>query len=125
MPLKSEHFDAPAVLSDVLLMELDPRWTRETASIGPCDVDLPLGAVLAKRADNTYVPYLLAESDSAALAVLITPVEAGTAAREGVIARRGCVVAAANLFFIPAAGAADKKKAALAELRERGLVPQE
>lgn len=125
MTLKSSYLDMPATLSDVLLVELNNDWCREAGEVAACDIDLPIGAVLARRDDGSYAPYLLAASDSKAVAMLITPVKQGPARRPCVVVRRGCVVAAAGLFFIPAASADEKKKAALASMEDRGLVPQE
>lgn len=125
MSLKHLSIDMPDTLSDVLLIEVAPAWCRQSGEVAPCDIDLPVGTVLARRADDTYAPYLLASSDDEAVAMLISEVEAGTANRPCVVVRRGCVVAAANLFFIPAASADDKKKAALASFEAIGLVPQE
>jgi hypothetical protein len=123
--LKHTSIDMPGTLSDVLLVEVDPRWCRQSGEIVPCDMDLPIGSVLARRANGDFAPYLLTTADKDAVAMLITPVEAGAKNRPCVVVRRGCVVAAANLHFIPAGAAADKKQAALASFENIGLVPEE
>ena len=125
MTLKSASLDMQAVLSDVLLVEVNPSWCRQSGEMVACDVDLPIGTVVALRADGAYAPYLLAAGDAVAVGMLITPVYASAEKSHCVVIRRGCVVAKANLFYIDAASAADKQHAALASLEERGIVSQE
>lgn len=124
MPLKHEHFDAPMRLSDVLLVEVNNDWCRQTVNLAPCELPLPVGAVLARRVDGDYAPYMLTAADTDVAAMLVTPAEADAGRQDVVVVRRGCVVAAANLHFISAV-TADQKKVALALMDEIGLVPQE
>ena len=124
MPLKHESFDAPMMLSDVLLVEVHSGWCREEITLAPIDADLPVGAVLAVKSDGMCVPYRQTDGDSAAAAMLITSAGKSTAPQPGVAVMRGVVVATANLHFLPAV-TGTQKQTALDQLKALGIVPQE
>lgn len=43
--------------SEIILYELDTRFSRGTVTLAPHKDDLPMGTVLAKGADGTYAPF--------------------------------------------------------------------
>lgn len=53
----SSH-DIPPTLYDLLLFELDPRWSREQKVLAPSSLALPLGSVLAPNNAAELVPYM-------------------------------------------------------------------
>ena len=124
MPLKSQTFDAPRSLSDLLLVEVNRDWSREKRTLAPTTLDLPFGTVLAKDEDGNLVPYLKAAGDNQAVAVSIEDKKTNPAASPVMVMARGAVLAASELFFLPAVNAT-QKTAAKAQLRALGLVPQE
>ena len=139
--LKHSSADAPRSLSEILLMELDNRWCRESGSLAPCTEAVPMGAVLARNADGEYVPYMTKLSAAVAAAegveakpavyadkavavsisTLLPPAEE---AQPCVVVCRGVCVAAANLYF--GADVTDaQKQTALGQLHALGIIPKE
>lgn len=116
--------DAPKTLSDVLLVELDLNWCRDTGLLAPTAVDMPLGAVLAVNEDGNYVSYLAAVGNNEAVAVLITAKTKNTAAQKCVVFRRGVKVAASGLAFLETVTDA-QKQTAYSRLTALGIVVEE
>ena len=124
MPLRNYHEDEPMVLSSVLLLELHHQWCRQRIELDPIDVDLPVGAVLAKTSSGAVTAYLKAAEADKAFAMLVTPVKASDKKQTVVGVVRGAVVSAANLHFLEAVTEA-QKKTALEQLAALGIVPEE
>lgn len=139
--LKHSSADAPRLLSDLLLVELDNRWCREAGILASCEDAVPMGAVLARNADGEYVPYMTKLADAVAasegveakpavyadkavavsISTLLDPCDE---AQPCVVVCRGVCVAAANLHF--GAGVTDtQKKTALGQLHALGIIPKE
>ena len=55
--LKHYSADAPRSLSDILLYEIDPRYSREHGELAPVAEKVPMGAVLAQNGGGQYVPF--------------------------------------------------------------------
>lgn len=136
--LKHWGQDAPPSLSDVLQVEIDMRWSRETGVMAPVSAetgDIPLGAVLACNAEGRLVPYMTeltpavdstpATYADAACAVLISrSIPVSETEQPCSIVARGATVAADNLFWLPSV-TDDQKKTALGQLKALGIVPTE
>ncbi len=135
MPLYSHSVDAPKSLSDIVTLELDMRWSRESGVLAPHDDIIPMGAVLALNADGKYVPYMTElESDSEgdspafadqAAAVLISKDRPASAEDQPCsVLKRGACVAAANILW--ADGVTEpQKQTAIGQLAALGVVPKE
>lgn len=146
---KLKHYaaDAPRNLSDVLLFEIDPRYSREHGEFAPVSEDIPMGAVLCMNDSVQYVPFgqelspaveavaasegvEAVEGKSAVTAdkpcaILISrEIEASEETQDCVVIRRGACVAAASLFWLPSV-TDEQKKTALAALASLGIVPKE
>lgn len=146
---KLKHYaaDAPRGLSDILLFEIDPRFSREHGEMAPFAEDIPMGAVLAQNAAGQYLPLgaelapavaPVAASDGVEAspgraaevadkpsAILISrEIGASEEARDCAVIRRGACVSAANLYWLPTV-TEDQKKTALAALASLGIVPKE
>lgn len=141
MPLNHYGEDAPRSLSDVVLMELDMKWCRESAVMAPLSAPAQMGAVLALDADARYVPFMTeltpaveategveavpATYADQAVAVLISKKVPDSAEEQPcTVLRRGACVAAPNLEWLPAVSE-DQKKTALGQLAALGIVPKE
>lgn len=139
--LNHSSADAPRSLSEILLMELDNRWCRESGTLAACEVSVPMGTVLALNADGEYVPYMteLAPATEASEGVEAKPavyadkaVAVSISATLGesvesepcVVVCRGVCVAAANLHFLPSV-TDSQKKTALSQLKVLGIIPKE
>lgn len=128
MPLESRLYTEGPRLSDVLLAEVLRDWTRESVTLAPTTVELPVGTVLAPDAAGDLVPYMTDLTDSTAadkaLAVLIQKVPVNTENQAVIAVTRGCVLAKTQLYFIP--GVTDtEKNTALADLKALGIVCKE
>jgi hypothetical protein len=106
-------------LSDLLLAEVLPAWTRQTVTLTAPATALPAGTVLSAAA-GVYAPVAFGESAPAASAVLLETAPVG--ATKALVAARGAVVNAAALIF-PAGASDPNKTAALAALAAVGIVP--
>lgn len=116
--------DAPKSLSEVLLVEVNRSWCRDSGILAPTTVDLPVGAVLAKNEDGNLVSYLAAVGDTTAVAVLVTPKLKNTAAQSCVVISRGAKVAASGLAFLTAV-TDEQKQTAYSQLTALGIVVEE
>lgn len=146
---KLKHYgaDAPRSLSDILLFEIDPRFSREHGEFAPVEENVPMGAVLCLNDKGQYVPFgqelspavesVEASEGVAAVegkpaiiaddpcAILVSrEIEACEEAQDCVVIRRGACVAVANLFWHPGV-TEEQKKTALAALASLSIVPKE
>lgn len=112
MPVQSQ-----AVLSDLLLNEVLPAWSREALTLAaPAAAEVPVGTVL-----DASGAALTASTTANAAAVLIAPVHTGDLT--AVTVRRGAVVARDRLLW--PAGANDGQIATgLTTLAACGIVPR-
>lgn len=136
--LKFHKYNQPAKLSDILVFEIDPRWSREGGEFAPTSQNIPMGAVLSLDNEGRYVPFgeelsPAVEGENAKPAVLADKacailasqeIEAGEEAQPCVVIRRGACVASANLFWLESV-AEERKKTALGALASLGIVPKE
>ena len=79
--------------SELVLHEIDTRYSRETVSLAASSGELPFGMVLARNADGTYVP--LKEADGTlgdAKAVLIQTVPNSESLQEVVVLRGYAII---------------------------------
>lgn len=145
--LKHYSADAPRSLSDILLYEIDPRYSREHGELAPVAEKVPMGAVLAQNGGGQYVPFgaelspaveaveasegvdavegkdaVLADKPAAIL--ISRDIEPSEEAQECAVIRRGACVAVCNLSWLSAVSD-DQKKTALAALASLGIVPKE
>lgn len=77
-----------AVLSDLLVLELNPRWSREEATILPTDKGLLLGTVLQEGTGG--LEPLTTEGQP--FAILARNLQKNTGDQVGLILRRGVIV---------------------------------
>jgi hypothetical protein len=139
--LKHAGFDAPGSLSDILLLEIDMRWSREPGLLAATDAAVPMGAVLGTDASGCYVPYMTelaaaippvgqtpgvpAVNADDAVAVLISrDIAASEDEQPCTVIRRGACVAVANLRWLDGL-TEEQKQNALKALSARGIVPKE
>ena len=141
MPLNNHSEDGPKSLSDILTLELDMRWCRESGVLAPSADSVPMGAVLAQDADGNYVPFMaeltpeIPEADEVpaapatyadkAVAVLISKdLPKDEEEQYCSVVRRGVCVATANLQWLDSV-TEPQKKTALGQLSALGIVPKE
>ncbi len=113
----------PKFFSELVLHELDTRYSRETVSIAADSGDLPFGMVLTRNADGTYTA--LKETGGTvgdAHAVLIVPVQNAAESQPALILRGYCILNAANLAFDTSV---TLKAEVFRTLRDRGFVIKE
>jgi hypothetical protein len=110
-----------STLSDLLLAEVLPAWTRQSVTLTAQTAALPLGAVLSSGTNGAYAPVAFGTGAAAASAVLLEAAPAG--ATQAVVAARGAVVNAAALVW-PSGATDDNKAAGLAALTALGIVPR-
>ena len=118
-------YDYPRVFSELVLHELDARYSREVVTVAANVGAMPFGLVLARRSDGSYEP--LKENSGTlgdARAVLITEngLPASTEAQEALILRGYCILNGANAQFD---ASVTKKADALAALSDRGFIIKE
>ncbi|MEG2173726.1 MAG: head decoration protein [Desulfovibrionaceae bacterium] len=128
MTFTSNLFVEGPRLSDFILMEVHPSWCRETRTLAPTTVVLPVGTVLAPNGKGALVPYMTnlegATQANVATCVLIQNMEINTQPQDAVVLMRGCVLAKAPLHF--STGVTDTEiKTALAALNALGIVCEE
>ena len=141
MPLNHYGEDAPRSLSDLVLLELDMKWCRESGTLAPLSVPMQLGAVLAFDDAGRYVPYMTeltpaveaAEGAEAApasyadeaVAVLISQkIPASEEEQLCTVLRRGACVATGNLGWLESVSE-EQRKTALGQLAALGIVSKE
>lgn len=114
-------FTLPKQLSDLLLIEVAPGWTKQRVTL-LAGTDYPLGTVLS-RLDGKFQPLATGASDGAevAVAVLAEAVDATAGDKPGLAIARGAVVALDELVW-PASIGEPEKSLALATLNALGIV---
>lgn len=118
-------YTEPTHLSDVLLVEVAPGWTKQNGMLSATTVALGIGVVLAQLASGEFTPVDFAGTGAAkkAAGVLATTADVSATAQKTVVIKRGAVVAKNNLVFPE--GATDVQiTAALAEFEALGIVAQ-
>lgn len=128
MPLKSATYTEGPRLSDLLLVEIHKNWCRESVSLAPTTLPLPLGTVLAPDGAGHFVPYMtdLADANQADKATCVTlqKAEISEDAQDIVVIMRGCVLSKAHLCFDPT-DTDTEIKTAIADLKALGIVCKE
>lgn len=119
MPLNVKTYDAPALLGDLLLYELNPEYCRDTVTIEASEDDLPMGTVMVANADGSYAPWAVTDTDAAG--VLLCDVPASAAAAEAPLVRRVATVSKTALRW-PAGATDAQMSAALAALEANGVI---
>lgn len=54
--VQAHSYDLGPRFSELVLHELDPRYSREEVTLAASSGELPFGMVLARNADGTYAP---------------------------------------------------------------------
>lgn len=146
---KLKHYaaDAPRNLSDILLFEIDPRFSREHGEFAPVGETVPMGAVLCLNDAGQYVSFgqelspaveAVAAAEGAEAvegkpavtadkpcAILISrEIGVSEEPQDCAVIRRGVCVSAANLSWLSSV-TDEQKKTALAALASLGIVPKE
>lgn len=134
MPVQVQTETKGGVLSDLLLVEIDYRWSRQAITLAASSEKLGMGTVLEYSASTgAYSPLsttTTGESGSQtitvndAVAVLLHDVPANAAKQSAVALLRGAVVQRDKLVF-GSAITADMKKTACAALTALGVVVKE
>ena len=114
-------YDAPKPLSDLLLAEVHPGWSKDTAPFAAGAV-YPQGTVLALVSGKYQALDPAGTGDAKkSRAVAAETVDATAGDKPGVVIARGAVVEASSLVW--PAGSTDAQKAtATTELEARGIV---
>ena len=138
MPLNHYGEDAPRSLSDLVLLELDMKWSRESGTLAPLSVPMQLGAVLAFDDAGRYMTELTPAVEAAegveaapasyadeAVAVLISQkIPASEEEQPCTVLRRGACVATNNLGWLESVSE-EQRKTALGQLAALGIVSKE
>jgi len=115
----------PKVFSDLVLHELDPRYSRETVKVASDVGALPFGAILARRSDGLYEPLKeVSGTLGDAKAVLISQggLPSSAEPQEALVLRGYCIINATNVQFD---ASVTKKADALTALNDRGFIVKE
>lgn len=121
--LKHTTYGAPARLSDLLLFEIYPDYSRDTLTIYAPSAALEPGCVLMDNGDGTLSPWAAAAegSDPAAAGILLAHVDVSASNVQAPVLARGALVSGSALIW-PADLADAKKAAAIATLKTLGIV---
>lgn len=119
MPLEVKTYEAPALLGELLLYELNPEYCRDTVSIKVPENDLPMGTVMVANADGSCAPWAATDTDAAG--VLLCDVPASDKAAAAPLVRRVATVSKSALRW-PAGATETQKAAALAALEAKGVI---
>jgi hypothetical protein len=118
-----------AIVASDFLKEEEPSYrSRDTAIIASGAGKLLAGAVLGKlTASGKYVPATATGSDGGqtAVAVLLFAVDATSADAKAVVLSREATVSHNGLTYGPTINDAPKRAAAIAQLREVGIITRE
>lgn len=140
MPLNHYGEDAPRPLSDLVLLELDMKWCRESGTLAPAAETVPMGAVLGMDTNGRYVPYMAeltpaveasegmeatpaAYADEAVAVLISKDLPASEEEQPCTVVRRGVCVAQDNLQWLETV-TEDQKKTALGQFSALGIVPR-
>ena len=113
------------MFSDLVLHELDPRYSRETVKVASDVGALPFGAILARRSDGLYEPLKeVSGTLGDAKAVLISQggLPSSAEPQEALVLRGYCIINATNVQFD---ASVTKKADALTALNDRGFIVKE
>ncbi len=117
--LKPVTYDAPELLGELLLFEINPDYCRETVTVSAPATDIFMGSLLVKNADGSFTPWESADTDVAGIALRDTP-----ASSEDVLVpvlRRGALVSAAKLKW-PESVTDEQKATAKSALAALGII---
>ncbi|RXS99026.1 head decoration protein [Acinetobacter junii] len=119
-------YTEPKYLSDVLIVEVAPNWTKQNGLLAATTIALVIGTVLSKDASGIYQPIDFAATDGTedAVAVLATHADINTSQQKIVLIARGATVAKNELVF-PEGATEPQIAAALAQLEALGIVAQD
>lgn len=119
-------YTEPKYLSDVLIVEVAPNWTKQNGLLAATTIALVIGTVLSKDANGIYQPIDFAATDGTedAVAVLATHADINTSQQKIVLIARGATVAKNELVF-PEGATEPQIAAALAQLEALGIVAQD
>lgn len=120
MPLYTKNEDAPKTLSDVVIYEISPLFSRESVTLPAQAKPLALGTVLAHAAD-AWQPLTPGLADVDTMAVLISPVAVSDAEQTTAMLVRGVVVSLDGLVW-DAGLTQNDKTTALGKLDAQGVV---
>ncbi len=118
-------YEFPKVFSDLVLHELDPRYSRETVTVAADVGALPFGAILSRRSDGTYEPLKEVSGtlgDAKAILISQGGLPASAEPQEALVLRGYCIVNATNVQFD---ASVTKKAEALTSLSDRGFIVKE
>ncbi len=117
-------YNEPKVLSDVLLVEVKPGWTKDRGMI-VADKKYELGTVLAKVSGKYYAIDLAGTGAAKkAAAVLAQHIDTTAGERLGAVIARGAVVAIDGLVW-PEGVTDAQKTTAYTELEALGIIARE
>ena len=117
-------YNEPKVLSDVLLIEVKPGWTKDRGMI-VADKKYELGTVLAKVSGKYYAIDLAGTGAAKkAAAVLAQHIDTTAGERLGAVIARGAVVAIDGLVW-PEGVTDAQKTTAYTELEALGIIARE
>ncbi len=119
-------YTEPKYLSDVLIVEVAPNWTKQNGLLAATTIALVIGTVLSKDASGIYQPIDFAATDGTedAVAVLATHADINTSQQKIVLIARGATVAKNELVF-PEGATEPQIAAALTQLEALGIVAQD
>lgn len=103
--------------SNVIKMELDPKYNRKGVVVTGQATVLPAGVVLAKELDGTYAAAAAADVN---LAVVVAE-QAGSTTQYAALVQGPAIVSEGGLIF-DVALTAPQKAALVAELEKQGIV---
>ena len=115
----------PKVFSDLVLHELDPRYSRETVKVASDVGALPFGAILARRSDGLYEPLKEVSGtlgDAKAILISQGGLPSSAEPQEALVLRGYCIINATNVQFD---ASVTKKADALTALNDRGFIVKE
>ena len=117
--VQAHSYDLGPRFSELVLHELDPRYSREEVSLAASSGELPFGMVLARSADGTYAP--LKEADGTlgdAKAVLIQHAAPSESSQVVMVLRGYCIINRTKLQWDTSVS---KKDEAVLALRDLGF----
>ena len=117
--VQAHSYDLGPRFSELVLHELDPRYSREEVTLAATSGELPFGMVLARSADGTYAP--LKEADGTlgdAKPVLIQHAAPSESSQVVMVLRGYCIINRTKLQWDTSVS---KKDEAVLALRDLGF----
>ena len=117
--VQAHSYDLSPRFSELVLHELDPRYSREEVTLAASSGELPFGMVLARSADGTYAA--LKEADGTlgdAKAVLIQHAAPSESTQVVMVLRGYCIINRNKLQWDTSVA---KKDEAVQSLRDLGF----